>query len=482
MAVLASGRRLPAASPSFSKINFPSLYTRKILGHPSFAFNPSDYKPFTVEELEAKIAESNYKPFSADSSDPKPSSQEQTSEYKPFTVEELEQKVSQSSSYRSPRHKHKTVSSTFQPLGPEYPPITLEELEAKIAASNYKPFSRFESKPDATSSKPLGSEYKPFTVEELEQKIAESNSKPSPKQDSKPFSSTAAQPLGSDYKPFTVAELEQKIGESSHKSFSSQGNTPASTEFKPVDSSYKPFTGEELEQSTKGSSFSSFESEGASQSPSIEPSSSSEESNISSESVFSEVEPPRLTKLYVGNIPWNYSNQDLDELFKQHGSVFVAEVVLDKATGRSRGFGFVYMNSPEDAEVAIRNLDGKLIGGRPIRVSYQESAEERSQRLARVGGFGEGNSNVNKLFVANLPWSVDDDILRSLFSDYGTVVQARVVYDRETGRSKGFGFVTLSSADEVNNALTSLNESDYEGRPLKVAMAGERPTFRSSMF
>ncbi|KAJ7565413.1 hypothetical protein O6H91_02G059300 [Diphasiastrum complanatum] len=486
MAVLALGR-LPASSSSFSNINTPCLNARKILGHPAFAFNPSEYKPFSVEELETKNAETDNKPFSGLDDDANPSSkdassQEQSSEYKPFDVGELEQKITRNTRYKSNRQKHKTVSTTFQPLGPGYPPITLEELEADLAKSQYKPFSRFESKSDATSSKPLGSEYKPFTVEELEQKIGDSSYKPLTRQGGKSVSS-AAQPLGSQYKPFTVEELEQKVGESSYDPFSSQGNKPTPSEVKPVDSSYKPFTVEELEQTTGNSTYKPFTNEEAMQSPNIEPSSSSEESTVSSDSGFSEVEPPRLTKVYAGNLPWNYDNQQLEELFKPHGSVFVAEVILDKVTGRSRGFGFVYMNSPEDAEVAIRNLDGKEIGGRQIRVNYQESAEERSKRLARGGGgYGDGNRNANKLFVANLPWTVDDETLGRLFSDYGTVVEARIAYDRDTGRSRGFGFVTLSSADELTNAVATLDGSDYEGRVLKVALAGDKPTSRSSVF
>jgi cold-inducible RNA-binding protein len=87
-----------------------------------------------------------------------------------------------------------------------------------------------------------------------------------------------------------------------------------------------------------------------------------------------------------------------------------------------------------------------------------------------------------KLFVAGLPFSMADNDLSNLFIDYGTVVSARIVTDRDTNRSKGFGFVEMSTADEAKNAIQGLNEKDMNGRPLTVNEARpreERPTHSS---
>lgn len=80
-------------------------------------------------------------------------------------------------------------------------------------------------------------------------------------------------------------------------------------------------------------------------------------------------------------------------------------------------------------------------------------------RTPRSGGGGGGGSfgDNNKVYVGNLSWGVDDLALRTLFSEHGQVMEARVIYDRDNGRSKGFGFVTYGSADEVNNAVQSLD-------------------------
>ena len=77
-----------------------------------------------------------------------------------------------------------------------------------------------------------------------------------------------------------------------------------------------------------------------------------------------------------------------------------------------------------------------------------------------------------KLYVGNLPWSVDNSKLEELFSDYGTVVSANVITDRATNRSRGFGFVELESGGP--EAIEAMNDSDLEGRKLNVNEAKPR--------
>jgi RNA recognition motif-containing protein len=79
----------------------------------------------------------------------------------------------------------------------------------------------------------------------------------------------------------------------------------------------------------------------------------------------------------------------------------------------------------------------------------------------------------NKLYVGNFPYSVDEAQLRSLFSTYGDITDLVLIMDRETGRPKGFGFITFASQQAAENAL-ELNGRDLGGRPLKVNMAMER--------
>ena len=79
------------------------------------------------------------------------------------------------------------------------------------------------------------------------------------------------------------------------------------------------------------------------------------------------------------------------------------------------------------------------------------------------------------IYVGNLPWSCNDDDLREMFQGFGEVEGARVILDRETGRSRGFGFVQMPNNEEANQAIQSLNGQDYNGRPLRVNESQPKP-------
>jgi RNA recognition motif-containing protein len=96
------------------------------------------------------------------------------------------------------------------------------------------------------------------------------------------------------------------------------------------------------------------------------------------------------TKLYVGNLSFNTTNQDLNDLFGQIGTVESANVVEDRETGRSRGFGFVEMASQADAENAISQLDGKEFDGRNLKVNEAKPREDRGFGGGGRGGNGGG--------------------------------------------------------------------------------------------
>ncbi|KAG9013525.1 hypothetical protein FRB94_002119 [Tulasnella sp. JGI-2019a] len=74
-----------------------------------------------------------------------------------------------------------------------------------------------------------------------------------------------------------------------------------------------------------------------------------------------------------------------------------------------------------------------------------------------------------KIYIGNLSWNTNDDLLREAFSQFGQVLDCIVMRDRETGRSRGFGFVTYGSEQEAQSAISSMNEQDLDGRRVKVA-------------
>ena len=89
-------------------------------------------------------------------------------------------------------------------------------------------------------------------------------------------------------------------------------------------------------------------------------------------------------RIYVGNLPFSTTEADLEAMFAQHGAVSSVRVITDRETGRSRGFAFVEMGDPNAAEEAIRALNGRDMGGRPLRVN------EAREREGGGGGGGGG--------------------------------------------------------------------------------------------
>ena len=90
------------------------------------------------------------------------------------------------------------------------------------------------------------------------------------------------------------------------------------------------------------------------------------------------------SKLYVGNLSYNTTGSDLEQMFAAHGAVQSAEVIADRETGRSKGFGFVQMGSDGEAQAAIAALNGQEQDGRALTVNVAKPREERP----RTGGFG----------------------------------------------------------------------------------------------
>ena len=100
-------------------------------------------------------------------------------------------------------------------------------------------------------------------------------------------------------------------------------------------------------------------------------------------------------KLFVGNISYKTTENDLQDAFSAHGTVLEANLMMDRATGRPRGFGFVTMSSPEEAEKAIEALNGKQLDGRALTVNIARPREERpadggGRREFRGGNGGGG--------------------------------------------------------------------------------------------
>ena len=101
------------------------------------------------------------------------------------------------------------------------------------------------------------------------------------------------------------------------------------------------------------------------------------------------------TKLYVGNLSFNTTTQDLEEMFVAHGTVESTNIIEDRETGRSRGFGFIEMSTKEEGERAISTLNGKEVDGRALTVNEAKPRENNGggNRGGGRGNYGGGGGN-----------------------------------------------------------------------------------------
>jgi RNA recognition motif-containing protein len=106
---------------------------------------------------------------------------------------------------------------------------------------------------------------------------------------------------------------------------------------------------------------------------------------------FASIFPEALMgkKLYVGNLPYSVSDSDLQRMFEAHGSVVSAQVIMDRDTGRSKGFGFVEMGNDSEAQSAIADMNGKEVDGRSLTVNEARPKPEGGGGGGR-GGYGGG--------------------------------------------------------------------------------------------
>lgn len=166
-------------------------------------------------------------------------------------------------------------------------------------------------------------------------------------------------------------------------------------------------------------------------------------------------------RLYVGNIPRKF--------VEEHGAVEKAEVMYDKYSGRSRRFGFVTMKSTEDANAAIEKLDGTELSGRKIKVNITESPLQSVDPSLLQAEDSQFIDSPHKVYVGNLAKTVTTETLKKFFK--GTVVSAKVCRVPGTSKSSGFGFVTFSSKEDVESAISSFNNTLLEGQKVRVNRA-----------
>lgn len=195
-------------------------------------------------------------------------------------------------------------------------------------------------------------------------------------------------------------------------------------------------------------------------------------------------------KLFVAGLPDSVTEEVLRDLFAESG-VQTLDVSLprDRMSGRPRGFAFVRLSSPEDVDRALSQLDGTIVGDSSISVRrFKAEAPNRDRTGApggpgasgpRPGGGGRGpaaDTSDRTLYVGNLPYDVTQEEVESVLRSRGAeaIVRVHLPLDPD-GRRRGFGFVTLGSADAARAAVDQLQGATVRGRTLTVNAALPKP-------
>jgi nucleolin len=196
-------------------------------------------------------------------------------------------------------------------------------------------------------------------------------------------------------------------------------------------------------------------------------------------------------KLFVAGLPDSVSEEVLKQIFEATGGkVMSVSLPKDRMTGRPRGFGFVTMATPGEAQAARDALDGSMQAGRSISVRPFQAEPPRKGEGAgpmssgpRSAGGPRGpapQAPDRTLYVGNLPYDCSQPEVETLIAGVvgeGQVVRVHLPMDQD-GRKRGFGFVTMASAESAKTAADQLKSADLRGRRLVVNIAhpkGERP-------
>ncbi|KAM2255335.1 hypothetical protein ACFXTI_045815 [Malus domestica] len=158
-------------------------------------------------------------------------------------------------------------------------------------------------------------------------------------------------------------------------------------------------------------------------------------------------------KLFIGGISWDTNEERLKEYFSSFGEVVEAVIMKDRTTGRARGFGFVVFSDPAVADSVImekHNIDGRMVEAKKAVPRDDQNILGRSSGSIQ-GSPGPGRTR--KIFVGGLASTVTESDFKKYFEQFGTITDVVVMYDHNTQRPRGFGFITYDSEEAVDRVL-----------------------------
>ncbi|KAL3228927.1 Nuclear and cytoplasmic polyadenylated RNA-binding protein PUB1 [Nakaseomyces bracarensis] len=166
--------------------------------------------------------------------------------------------------------------------------------------------------------------------------------------------------------------------------------------------------------------------------------------------------------LYVGNLDKSITEDLLKQYFQAGGPIQNVKIIVDNKNNYVN-YAFVEYVRAHDANVALQTLNGVQLENKTLKIN----------RAFQTQQAGENDENFN-LFVGDLNIDVDDETLASQFRDFPSFIQAHVMWDMQTGRSRGYGFVSFSSEEEAQRAMETMQGKELSGRQVRINWATKR--------
>ncbi|XP_076897605.1 heterogeneous nuclear ribonucleoprotein 1-like [Bidens hawaiensis] len=187
--------------------------------------------------------------------------------------------------------------------------------------------------------------------------------------------------------------------------------------------------------------------------------------------IVEKIEPDN-GKLFIGGISWDTDEDRLKEYFSSYGEVIEAVIMRDRLTGRARGFGFVVFVDPAVAERVVK--EKHMIDGRTVEAKKAVPREDHhglNRTFSSIQGSPVGPmGRTKKIFVGGLPSNITETDFKAYFDQFGTITDVVVMYDHNTQRPRGFGFITYDSEESVDRVLYKTFH-ELNGKMVKVKWA-----------
>lgn len=178
--------------------------------------------------------------------------------------------------------------------------------------------------------------------------------------------------------------------------------------------------------------------------------------------------------IFVMQLSQRCRARDIEEFFSAVGKIRDVRLIICNKTRRFKGIAYVEFKDIESVALAL-GLNGQKLLGVPVIVQPSQAEKNRTAQSDDRMMHRPTERGPMKLYVGSLHFNITEEMLRGIFEPFGQIQSIQLIMDQETGRSKGYGFITYYEAEDAKRALEQMNSFELAGRPIKVGHVADRP-------